>query len=71
MISWRNWRHSVKNNYNNNNNEMMQQGERELNDQLAELATQCEANDQENVGALDKTLVNTGRRLLLSSAAVV
>ena len=49
----------------------MQPSERELNDQLAELATQCEANDQENVGALDKTLVNTGRRLLLSSAAVV
>jgi len=46
MISWRNWRHSVKNNY-NNNNEMMQQGERELNDQLAELATQCEEQLQQ------------------------
>jgi len=47
MISWRNWRHSVKNNYNNNSNEMMQQGERELNDQLAELATQCEEQLQQ------------------------
>jgi len=45
MISWRNWRHSVKNNY--NKNEMMQQGERELNDQLAELATQCEEQLQQ------------------------
>jgi len=49
----------------------MQQGERELNDQLAELATQCEAKHQEHVGDVDKTLVNTGCRLLLSSAAVV
>jgi len=36
----------VKNNY-NHNNEMMQQGERELNDQLAELATQCEELQQQ------------------------
>jgi len=45
MISWRNWRHSVNNN--NNNNEMVQQGERELNDQLTELATQCEEQQQQ------------------------